>query len=112
MIISFYKDNVEITKEQVSPIINDNLIEFEFLDYHTIIDIETKILTRENNEFIFFLDFNKKICKITLKKENLDLDILVDDCTFKNHNNIITLEYTIETEDSKNKLIIERKNEI
>ncbi|MCI9280082.1 MAG: hypothetical protein HFJ02_04720 [Bacilli bacterium] len=111
MTISFYKDDLKIEEKQV---INQSqlksILEFEFLDYKTTIDLETKTLIRENEEFLFFLDFLKKECSITLKKEKLELNIGVDYCSFSGDNNIIILEYTIETEDKKNKMMIKKGN--
>ena len=49
MTISFYKDDLKIEEKQV---INQSqlksILEFEFLDYKTTIDLETKTLIREN----------------------------------------------------------------
>ena len=36
----------------------------------------------------------------------MELNILVDTCSFRRDNKNINLEYTIETEDKKNKLMI------
>ncbi len=112
MTISFYKDELKIEEKQV---INQSqlktILEFEFLDYKTTIDLETETLTRENEEFLFFLDFSKKECSITLKPEKLELNIGVDFCSFRRDNKNIILEYTIETEDKKNKMMIKEGNQ-
>lgn len=107
MTITFYKDDLKLHEQQVENKSNiDTLLEFNFLDYQTMLDLDTKTLTRENDEFLFFLDFNKKECTITLKQEKMDCNITVDNCSLKRDNNLIILEYTIETEDARNKLII------
>lgn len=107
MTVAFYKDDLKLEEKKV---INqsslETLLEFDFLDYKTTIDLDTKTLTRENEEFLFFLDFSKKECTITLKQEQMELNILVDTCSFRRDNKNINLEYTIETEDKKNKLMI------
>ena len=90
---------------------NENRIECNCLGYNTIIDLETETLTRENEEFEFFLAIQKKCCTIHLKQENLEFDIQVDDCNLKKELNKITLEYTIETDDAKNKIVIIGKEE-
>lgn len=84
----------------------DNKIRFNVLEYETMLNLNDMIFTRENKEFKFTLDILNKTCTIHLKNENLDLDINVDQCELKNINNRITLEYIIESDDAKNKIII------
>ena len=85
---------------------------FEFVcqKYLTILDLEAKTFSRENEEYEFFLAILTKSCTIHLKKEQLDFDILVDDCDLLQINNKIILEYNIETEDKKVKMSIEKIN--
>ncbi len=84
-------------------------INFNCLNYDTTLDIEAKTFTRENEEYEFFLAIQNKSCTIHLKQENLDFDIAVDDCNLEMTNNKITLEYSIETDDEKFKMILTRK---
>lgn len=105
--VTFFKNEQEMYKKEYK---NDskekNVIQFECFEYDTIINLEDESFTRENDDFLFFLDIKNKYCTIQLKKEKLDFDIHVDECILHKENNKIILEYTIETEDAKNKLVI------
>lgn len=98
--------NQDYTNESVE----ENKIEFNCLAYNTTFDLETKTFTRENEDFLFFLDSIKKSCTIHLKKENLEFPITVDDCNLEIEKNKIILEYIIETDDEKCKMILIRKD--
>lgn len=84
----------------------NNKLEFLMLDYNTQIDLQQKLFMRENEDFQFVLDISNEKCTIHLKKEELTLDIPVDYCELKELHNQIILEYIIESDDAKNKLII------
>ena len=102
----FFKNENIIHKETYKNVNKKNSIEFYCLGYHTILDLETDTFVRENDEFEFFLAIQKKYCTIHLKKEKMEFEILVEDCHLKKEKNQITLEYTIESEDDKNKIMI------
>ncbi len=106
----FFKNNLEIARNRFQ---NDtkkrNCINFLFLEYHTFLDLENEIFQRENDEFLFTLDLKNKKCTIFLKKEEAECFIDVDDCTIEKEENKITLEYIIESDDTKNKLVIEKR---
>lgn len=87
----------------------DNILRFNMLDYDTLIDLNNHLFSRENDEFKFVLDILNKKCTILLKKENMTLDINVDLCELNVMNNEITLEYIIESDDSKNRIIITKE---
>lgn len=87
----------------------DNKLEFSMLDYDTMIDLQEKRFIRENEEFQFILDILNEKCTIHLKKEEMTLDIPVDFCELKELHNQIILEYIIESDDAKNKLIITKE---
>lgn len=75
----------------------------KFIKYYeektiNIIDINNKIYLRENNEFIFKIDFNKKIFSYYLKENDIKLEDDIN-CIFNNKNNIINLKYTLDEEE-------------
>lgn len=90
---------------------NENTISFNCLGYKTTLDLETKTFTRTNDDYEFFLAVLEKSCTLHLVKEKLDFEIQVDDCNLTILNNKIILEYSIETDDAKNKLVFIRKDE-
>jgi len=103
----FLKNDEKIIEDIYNNLeIEDNKIRFNVLDYETILDLNDMKFTRENTEFKLILDILNKTCTIHLKNEDLKLDINVDFCELKNINNRITLEYIIESDDAKNKMII------
>ncbi len=107
--ITFLKNNQIIEQCEVeNTSTEENSINFNFLEYNTFLDIEQEIFIRENEEYKFTLNIKKKECKINLKKENLDFDIEVNECLFAIDKDKITLEYVIESDDARNKIIISR----
>ncbi len=108
----FFKNDQEIERKIVTNLEEKkNCIKFNFLEYNTILDLEEKTFTRENDEFLFFLDIKNNSCKIYLKKEGMELPIEVDYCELNILNNKIIVEYMIETDDAKNKIIITKEGE-
>lgn len=89
----------------------EDILEFELLDYATTLDLVGKIFIRENADFKFTLDILNKICTILLKKEDLEIPVNVEHCVLIPDFNKITLEYIIESEDAKNKIVIRKKGE-
>lgn len=108
----FLKDGQEIHKKTYkNETETENIITFDCLGYQTTLDLEAETLTRTNQEYEFFLAIQEKSCTIHLKKEKLDFEIQVDYCDLTIVNNKIILEYSIETEDAKNKIVFIRKDE-
>ena len=106
------KEDQEILKENYKNLEEEeNKIRFHCLNMDTTIDLEAQTFTRENEYYEFFLAIPTKSCTIHLKKEQLDFPIEVDDCELEITNNKIILEYSIETEDRKIKMILTRKEE-
>lgn len=91
----------------------NNLIEFIIEDNNHLIDIQNKTFTRQNNEYLFFLNIKDLKCKLTLKKENYTLDIPVDKASLEYNQNTCNIEYLIETDNETKTIIItwEDKNE-
>lgn len=110
--LTLLKEDQEILKESYENLEEEeNKIRFNCLNLNTTLDLEAKTLTRENEDYEFFLAIPTKSCTIHLKKENLDFPIMVDYCDLEIINNKIILEYSIETEDGKIKLILTRKED-
>jgi len=65
--------------------------------------LENKIYLRENNEFIFKIDFNNKKFTYILKEKNLTIEDNVI-CSFHKIDNIYNLKYKID-EEEKNIII-------
>lgn len=87
----------------------DNSLKFTMMDYETMLNLEDKLFTRENEDFKFTLDILNENCTILLKKEEMTLDINVDFCELKVLHNQIVLEYIIESDDAKNKIVITKE---
>lgn len=105
----FYKNNQEIyinNYENQSK--NQQELTFFILEYETTINLEKETLLRENSEYLFFLDIKNKECKIELKQENINFDVEVEEASIKKEENKIIVEYFIETDEARNKIVIER----
>lgn len=108
----FFKNEEKIIEETFKNLDSENdCIKINLFDYNTILDIENKIFIRENEEFKFTLDILNKECTIYLKKENMTIPVLVEYCELTTLETKIMLEYVIESEDARNKLIITKKGE-
>ena len=111
--VIFYKNNEEIYKDTHRNSLNEeNKISFSLLGYETAIDLMEETFLRENNEYIFYLDIKNKKCKIELKKEELSFDVLVEECSMEVKDNKIVLEYFIETDEVRNKIVIKERSTI
>lgn len=103
----FYKNEEKVIEKKYKKLETDHTkFSFCLFDYKTGIDLKKKLFTRENEDFLFTLDLEKKSCQIYLKKENLTLPVQVDYCDIYEENNRITIEYSIETDDVKVKMEI------
>lgn len=110
--LTFFKNDEEVFRQEFENIEkNKNRITFDFLEYNTLLDINKEIFIRENEDYLFTLDIKNKCCTIQLKKENLTFDINIDLCELNILENKIELEYLIESEDAKNRLVIEKIGE-
>ncbi len=106
----FYKNNEEVYKDTFeNKLNNERKIVFNMLDYETTINIEEKTFFRENKEYIFFLDLQKKSCKVKLKKEGITFDVSVEEGSMEVLDDKIIIEYFIETDEARNKIIIKER---
>ena len=105
--MKLYKDNEKYYDlKNVEVTFEDNIIEFQIEG--TIISFELQnygcIFTRENDEFRFILNTNKEESTYLLKETDTLLDIIVERCNFKRKDDIVTIEYQLETDDCLNKI--------
>ncbi len=108
----FYKNNEEIYKETFeNKLKSDQKLLFSMLDFETTIDLEKQTITRENEEYIFFLNLKNKYCKIELKKEDITFDVNVEEASFEILEDKIIIEYFIETDEARNKIIIKERSQ-
>ena len=111
--VIFYKNNEEIYKDTHRNSLNEeNRISFSLLDYDTTIDLNEETFLRENDEYIFYLDIKNKKCKIELKKEAISFDVNVEECNMEIKENKVILEYFIETDEARNKIVIQERSAI
>lgn len=69
---------------------NDNAI--------NVVDLKNKIYFRENNEFIFKIDFNKMLFSYTLKEQNIFIEDKIN-CQIIINKDFINLKYKIDEEE-------------
>lgn len=81
--------NIEFFKNNEKQEIDSNSITFIKSDYKII---------RETEEVIISLDFMKKECFFTLKRENITLKINVIEMSILNEKNNLKLNYILESE--------------
>ncbi len=106
----FYKNNEEIYKETFNnKLKSDKKLQFNMLEYATTIDLEEKSFLRENKEYIFFLNLKNKSCKVELKTEQIAIDVLVEEANMEVLNDKIVIEYFIETDEARNKIVIKER---
>ena len=111
--VIFYKNNEEIYKDtHKNSLDEENRISFSLLDYDTTIDLNEETFLRENDEYIFYLDIKNKKCKIELKKESITFDVLVEECNMEVLGTKIVIEYFIETDEARNKIVINERSTI
>lgn len=109
ILLIFFKNDEKIHEQTYKNLSSkDNNIRINLLDYDTCIDIEKQIFSRENEEFLFQLDIKNQNCTILLKQENINVDVSIDYAELQVDKEEIILEYMIETDDTKNKIVIKK----
>ena len=112
--LTFNKETPYETKvEHLPGIIEDQEIIFDYEDTQTIVNLEKQILKRENEEYLLNLNIQEQTCLLKLPKENLELDINVDNSIMIVKDTTCYIEYLIETENEIKKIEItwEEENE-
>ena len=89
--------NIIINEKNINCIDNNNKLSFiiEGIKY----SYQNNVFIKETKEEILELDFNKEICKITLKEYNNFINIKLDVINTMNNDKITKVEYKIETEE-------------
>ena len=111
--LKLYKDEKLILEEpNLKCQVENDTVYFQIEKVEHQLDFEKKILERFNEEFHFYLNFEEEICTYELKSHQAVFDIIVDQSYFSKIENKIEVEYAIETDDAKTKILIELKKEI
>ena len=87
-----------IDKKNINCIENFNKITFVIDDIKYSYD--NNIFNKETDEDIVSLDLKNDICKITLKPQNMSLNLNINVIENKKIDNIISIKYKIETEEN------------
>lgn len=87
-----------IDKKNINCIENFNKITFVIDDIKYSYD--KNIFNKETDEDIVSLDLKNNICKITLKPQNISLNLNINVIENKKIDNIISIKYKIETEEN------------
>ena len=89
----------------------DTTLKFSFDEMEHTLNLETLEFTRENEEYIFYLDIKDEKCEITLKNEGYYLQVPVEYANLLKNKKIYELSYRIETDDEPLTLRIELERE-
>ena len=99
-------ENIVIDEENVPALLEDNILSFQLQNMEHSVNLATKEFIRENDEYAFLLDIAHQKSEITLKKEQYNLQVLVEYANLLKNKNEIQLSYFIETDDHENVLKI------
>ena len=80
--------------------INNNVITFKEKDATNIIDLNNKIYTRENNDYLMEVNVKTKLFKITLKEKNNNFSAKLTKCSLINKDKIV-LKYQLDEEEKE-----------
>lgn len=100
-------ENVVMNKENIKAVIEDEILYFTLDDMSHTLNFKNKTFLRENDDYSFLLDIENKKSEIKLKKEQYNLQVLVEYANLLKNKNDIELSYFIETDDHENVLKIE-----
>ena len=96
-----------IDRKSIKCIYNNKII---FLIDNTKYRLYEYILEKETQDDLIILDFQNNNCKIKLKKENYELILNINVIKYEKKDNILNIQYSIETEeDVVNTIIISFK---
>ena len=97
----FNDDKIIIANENVEcEFVVNKFIKYLENDTSNYIDLENKIYIRENNEFMFKIDYKNNLFNYILKENNIKLENEID-CEFIINDNEIILKYKIDEEEKK-----------
>lgn len=105
LIINTYEDNTLLFKENLLGTLENNILKYENETDSFLIDLNNSIFYKENLESILKITINKAY--ITLKELDKSFEInLITQNIFK-ENNIIIIEYLLESQNKPLKIEIE-----
>ncbi|MCM1053107.1 MAG: hypothetical protein NC483_03955 [Ruminococcus sp.] len=110
LIINTYQKNVLLFKEQTTGYIEDNILEYHTDNEKIRINLSTYSFIKENEESV--LRIVKDKCELRIKALNQSLDIPILYFNYGRDNNIIVLEYKLESQELPLKIVIEIGDEI
>jgi len=106
----YKEDNLVLEENNISYEKEEDRIIFQIQEMNHIIDLHQKTLERFNEEFHFYLNFAKEECTYELKSHQAIFDIAVDQSFFEIKEKGLEIMYAIETDDYKNKILIDFLN--
>lgn len=95
-----------IKEDNIKGLIANEVLSFNLNEMHHEINLNSEEFKRENNEYSFILDIKNQKSQIILKKEQYNLQVLVEYANLLRNKNEIQLTYFIETDDHENVLTI------
>ena len=100
-----------IDEENIEGNIQNQIITFSFQNMHHTLDLAEESFLRENDDYAFFLDIQNQKSEITLKKEQYNLQVLVEYANLLKNKNEMKISYFIETDNNENVLTISWKDD-
>ena len=100
-------ENIVINEENIPALLENNILSCQLNNMKHSVNLQTKEFIRENDEYAFLLDIENQKSQITLKKEQYNLQVLVEYANLLTNKFEIQLSYFIETDDHENVLTIE-----
>jgi hypothetical protein len=99
--IKLFKNGTSVLEKEGKR--DEQVLTFDNITYN----LNDQILIREDDNFRFYLDFNKNISEITIKENNYKLNLKIKVINKSISNNIHEIYYNIESENViENKIII------
>ena len=104
----YKQDNIQLLENSVAYFkkIDKILFKVDESSFEIKLDESNVYLKKETSEYIFILDSKKEHALLTLKKENISFDILIEYININNKDNIYTIEYKLESDEENTKIEI------
>ncbi|MCH5166825.1 MAG: hypothetical protein J1F35_02935 [Erysipelotrichales bacterium] len=101
-------NNKEIINEQINYLKQENIIKFKINDDNYEYDEKNIILVKRDSEKELTINFKEKVIIINLLSNNIKIDYPMDKSDANINNNIVILNYTLESDKTvENTIIIE-----